>query len=81
MAAGLTNSKIGARLFLGEATVKTHIGHILRKLCARDRGLGSHRGLPLRLRPRSTAPVAEAAPSTGRNPPLRIAPRATATNQ
>jgi DNA-binding NarL/FixJ family response regulator len=37
MAAGLTNSEIGAQLFLGEATVKTHVGRILRKLSARDR--------------------------------------------
>ena len=37
VARGLTNSEIAAALFLSEATVKTHIGHILAKLNARDR--------------------------------------------
>ena len=34
---GLTNTEIAGSLFLGEATVKTHIGHILAKLALRDR--------------------------------------------
>lgn len=37
VAAGLTNGEIAERLFLGAETVKTHVGHILAKLDARDR--------------------------------------------
>ncbi len=34
---GLTNTEIAGTLYLAEATVKTHIGHILAKLNLRDR--------------------------------------------
>jgi DNA-binding NarL/FixJ family response regulator len=34
---GLSNSEIGERLYIGEATVKTHVAHILSKLHLRDR--------------------------------------------
>jgi len=37
MAAGLTNAEIAGAMYLGEATVKTHVGRVLAKLHARDR--------------------------------------------
>ncbi|MDO2935999.1 response regulator transcription factor [Paeniglutamicibacter sulfureus] len=37
IALGRSNPEIAAGLFLSEATVKTHVGHILAKLNARDR--------------------------------------------
>lgn len=37
MAKGLSNGEIATELYLGEATVKTHVGRVLAKLDARDR--------------------------------------------
>ncbi|WP_248305737.1 response regulator transcription factor [Agromyces sp. H66] len=37
IAEGLNNGELAGRFFLSESTVKTHVGHILTKLDARDR--------------------------------------------
>jgi DNA-binding NarL/FixJ family response regulator len=37
IASGLSNSEIAVRLCISEATAKTHVGHLLTKLNARDR--------------------------------------------
>jgi DNA-binding NarL/FixJ family response regulator len=37
IAKGLTNSEIAAAMYVGEATVKTHVGNVLMKLGMRDR--------------------------------------------
>jgi DNA-binding NarL/FixJ family response regulator len=37
VAQGLSNEQIAARLYLSPLTTKTHVSHIMTKLCARDR--------------------------------------------
>jgi DNA-binding NarL/FixJ family response regulator len=37
VAQGLTNAEIAEELYVGEATIRTHVGHILTKLGLRDR--------------------------------------------
>ena len=37
MARGLDNKELGAELYVSEATVRTHVGHVLSKLGARSR--------------------------------------------
>jgi DNA-binding CsgD family transcriptional regulator len=37
VAAGMPNAEIGRELYVSPETVKTHLGHVIRKLGARDR--------------------------------------------
>lgn len=47
VADGLSNREIGARLFVGEATVKTHLLHVFEKLQVRDRTRAVTRAMEL----------------------------------
>ncbi len=37
IARGLSNADIAAKMYLGEATVRTNVGHVFAKIGARDR--------------------------------------------
>ena len=49
VAAGLSNREIGERLYVGEATVKTHLLHVFTKLEVADRTRAVTRAMELRL--------------------------------
>jgi DNA-binding NarL/FixJ family response regulator len=52
MATGLSSAEIGQQLFLAEATVKTHVTHVLANLGLRDRLRGRPAELPVAELPR-----------------------------
>jgi len=52
VAEGLSNAQIGSRLFIGEATVKTHLIHVFEKLGVGDRTRAVTRAMELGLLPR-----------------------------
>jgi len=55
-ARGNSNPAIGRALFLSEATVKTHLGHVFEKLGVNDRTRAVTRAMELQLLPRVPGP-------------------------
>jgi DNA-binding CsgD family transcriptional regulator len=64
MGQGLRNREISARLFISEATVKTHVRHVLEKLRIRNRAEAA--AFAARWLPASGPPVAASQASSGR---------------
>ena len=65
LAAGLSNAEIGKRLYLSNATVKTHINRIFAKTGARDRAQAVRYALPAR--PGDPGSVTALSPATIRH--------------
>jgi DNA-binding CsgD family transcriptional regulator len=66
MGEGMRNREISARLFISEATVKTHVRHVLEKLRIRNRAEAA--AFAARWLPPASAPPAAASPASAGRP-------------